>query len=106
MGLEGFELLGLRGDEVVEAGEAVGDALLFGLGWKCRHPALNGAFCDVHDAKSIRGLGFHLFCFVFECDEKESSVDARVFNDLPDVVVIDGLFAAPDSGAKRGRPCI
>jgi hypothetical protein len=26
---EGFELLGVRGDEVVEAGEAVGDALLF-----------------------------------------------------------------------------
>ena len=28
--LEGIEFLGLRGDEVVEAGEAVGDALLFG----------------------------------------------------------------------------
>jgi hypothetical protein len=29
VGLEGFVLLGLRGDEVVEAGEARGDALLF-----------------------------------------------------------------------------
>ena len=30
MGLEGYELLGSRVDEVVEAGEALGDALLFG----------------------------------------------------------------------------
>ncbi len=35
MGLEGFERLGLRGDEVVEASQAVGDALLFGfVFWK------------------------------------------------------------------------
>lgn len=32
MGLEGFERLGLRGDEVVEAAQAVGDALLFLIG--------------------------------------------------------------------------
>ena len=35
VGLEGVELLGLRGDEVVEVGEAVGDAALFGQrSWK------------------------------------------------------------------------
>ena len=33
VGLEGFVLLGVRGDEGVEAGEAVGDALLFGKRW-------------------------------------------------------------------------
>ena len=32
VGLEGAELLDLGGDEVVEAGEARGDALLFCLG--------------------------------------------------------------------------
>ena len=33
VGLEGVELLGLRDYEVVQAGEAVSDELLFGLGW-------------------------------------------------------------------------
>lgn len=59
VGLEGFELLGLKGDQGVEAAQARGDALLFG---RSRTPQWNACKIVVVETQAVFGEASRVRC--------------------------------------------
>lgn len=99
MGLEGFERLGLRGDEVVEAGQAVGDALLLGcLVWN-RYWNL---FQNI-DRYARLCLSSGVMVEVYKIQEIKQPIDCALAEGLSAAVPQTFPTDAVALGAVRGR---